>query len=64
MPHGFRLCDPDLPVDQVHEVELNQVRDIRLEDFLEALKRIRRSVPQDSLSKYAEWNEQYGDITV
>ena len=54
----------DLPVEAVSEVELNQVRDIRLEDFLDALKRIRRSVPQDSLAKYVEWNSEYGDITV
>ena len=35
-----------------------------MSDFLESVKRIRRSVPMETLVKYEEWNKEYGDITV
>ena len=54
----------ELPIDKVRHLDLSQVREISLADFTEALKRIRRSVPQDSLAKYVTWNQEYGDITV
>jgi len=41
-----------------------QVRNINLNDFSESLKRIRRSVQQDTLDKYTQWNSEYGDMTV
>jgi spastin len=40
------------------------MRDINLKDFVESLKKVRRSVPQESLVKYANWNANYGDMSV
>ena len=39
------------------------LRNIQLTDFLDSLKRIRRSVPADTIQKYETWNNEYGDIT-
>ncbi|KAK7504867.1 hypothetical protein BaRGS_00003895 [Batillaria attramentaria] len=54
----------ELSVSEVRSVDANKVRDIQMSDFLESVKRIRRSVPLDTLGKYEEWNKEYGDITV
>ena len=43
---------------------LFQVREIRMQDFLDSLRRIRRSVPEDTLAKYFDWNQKYGDMSV
>lgn len=43
---------------------LFQVRGISVEDFLQSLQRIRRSVPQGTLQKYEEWNRDYGAVAV
>ncbi|KAL8610922.1 hypothetical protein ACOMHN_042540 [Nucella lapillus] len=54
----------ELSVTEVRSVDANKVRDIRMSDFLESVKRIRRSVPVETLLKYEDWNREYGDITV
>ena len=48
---------------QVKESESLYVRGISESDFAEALKRVRRSVPAETLEKYEEWNRGFGDIT-
>ena len=48
---------------EIKEMDPNRVRDIKLDDFLEALKKVRRSVAPETLQKYEAWNQQYGDIT-
>jgi spastin len=53
----------ELNHDQVKEADPSSVRFINLTDFDEALKKIRRSVPVDTLEKYEDWNRLYGDIT-
>ncbi|XP_055956772.1 spastin isoform X2 [Patella vulgata] len=53
----------ELSVHEVKSVDAAKVRNIQMSDFLDALRRIRRSVPSDSLSKYEKWNQEYGDIT-
>jgi spastin len=53
-----------MSVKEVRTVDANKVRDINMADFLEAVKRIRRSVPLDTLTKYEEWNKEYGDISM
>ena len=40
------------------------MRPIQVSDFKESVKRIRRSVPFESIAKYEAWNREYGDITV
>jgi len=54
----------ELGPDRLIEADIGQVRDIRLTDFLDATKRIRRSVPGDTLERYVVWNQEYGDITL
>uniref|UniRef100_K1RLV0 Spastin n=1 Tax=Magallana gigas TaxID=29159 RepID=K1RLV0_MAGGI len=49
-----------LSAKEVKTVDANQVRNIKKEDFEEALRRIRRSVAPDSLKQYEDWNSEYG----
>uniref|UniRef100_A0A673FZ32 Fidgetin-like protein 1 n=1 Tax=Sinocyclocheilus rhinocerous TaxID=307959 RepID=A0A673FZ32_9TELE len=39
------------------------MRDIRFSDFVDSLKRIKRSVSPQTLDQYVRWNRQYGDTT-
>ena len=48
---------------QVKETDPQHVRAISQVDFEDALKRVRRSVPPDTLDKYEEWNKGFGDIS-
>ncbi|XP_062621876.1 spastin-like isoform X1 [Saccostrea cucullata] len=54
----------DLSTKEVKTVDANQVRNITQKDFLEALKRIRRSVAPESLHQYETWNLEYGAVGV
>lgn len=54
----------ELSVTEVKEVDANKVREILMQDFLDSLRRIRRSVPEETLAKYFDWNQQYGDMSV
>ena len=47
----------------MHDFDAEVLRDIQLQDFLNSLKKVRKSVPTDSLERYFTWNMQYGDIT-
>lgn len=40
-----------------------QVRNISLRDFVESLKKIKRSVSVQTLQLYMDWNRSYGDTT-
>lgn len=39
------------------------MRDICFSDFVDSLKKIKRSVSPQTLDQYARWNRQYGDTT-
>ncbi|XP_045166158.2 spastin-like isoform X2 [Mercenaria mercenaria] len=54
----------ELSLSEVKEVDASKVRPVKLSDFLESLKKIRKSVPPETLMKYTEWNNQYGDMNV
>ncbi|XP_005099700.2 spastin isoform X1 [Aplysia californica] len=54
----------ELSVTEVKEMDANRVRSIQLNDFRDSLKRIRRSVPLETIARYESWNREYGDITV
>lgn len=41
-----------------------QMRNIRYSDFIDSLKRIKRSVSPQTLDLYVRWNRDYGDTTV
>ncbi|XP_077296765.1 spastin isoform X8 [Arctopsyche grandis] len=54
----------ELNAEQVKCMEPSAVRNITYEDFLDALKRIRRSVSPQSLIAYEKWSLEYGDILI
>ncbi|PVD25741.1 hypothetical protein C0Q70_13401 [Pomacea canaliculata] len=54
----------ELSVSEVKVMDANKVREIQMSDFLDSVKRIRRSVPLETLGRYEDWNREYGDITV
>ncbi|CAG5135741.1 unnamed protein product [Candidula unifasciata] len=53
----------ELSISEVKAMDANRVRPININDFRESLKKIRRSVPLDTIARYEEWNREYGDIT-
>uniref|UniRef100_A0A1A9WBM6 Spastin n=1 Tax=Glossina brevipalpis TaxID=37001 RepID=A0A1A9WBM6_9MUSC len=53
-----------LNVEQIKNLDIGAVRPITENDFHNSLKRIRRSVAPQSLSLYAKWSQEYGDISI
>lgn len=62
----FFLCflPPELNPEQVRCLDPSSVRNINFHDFVESLKRIRRSVSPSSLTTYEKWNLDYGDVSL
>ena len=54
----------ELGPDQVKNVDINKMRQINMGDFVESLKRARRSVSPSALTVYEKWNQEYGDISL
>jgi len=54
----------ELQPEQVKLMDPCAVRSITLNDFLDSLKRIRRSVSPQSLVAYEKWSLQYGDVSL
>ncbi|XP_056109560.1 spastin isoform X3 [Rhinichthys klamathensis goyatoka] len=53
----------ELRPEQVRNISPNEMRDIRFPDFVDSLKRIKRSVGPQTLDQYVRWNREYGDTT-
>ncbi|CAB1344794.1 unnamed protein product, partial [Coregonus sp. 'balchen'] len=53
----------ELRPEQVRNMAANEVRNIRFSDFVESLKKIKRSVGPQTLGLYVRWNKDYGDTT-
>ncbi|XP_070833488.1 spastin-like isoform X2 [Chaetodon trifascialis] len=51
----------ELHPEQVKRVEANQVRNICFMDFVDSLKKIKRSVGPQTLDLYVRWNRDFGD---
>ncbi|CAG9764826.1 unnamed protein product [Ceutorhynchus assimilis] len=54
----------ELEPEQVKHLDPSAVRSITMADFLDSLKRIRRSVSPHSLVAYEKWSLQYGDVSI
>nr|XP_011736537.1 spastin [Macaca nemestrina] len=54
----------ELKPEQVKNMSASQMRNIRLSDFTESLKKIKRSVSPQTLEAYIRWNKDFGDTTV
>uniref|UniRef100_A0A671RQ83 microtubule-severing ATPase n=1 Tax=Sinocyclocheilus anshuiensis TaxID=1608454 RepID=A0A671RQ83_9TELE len=53
----------ELRPEQVRNMPADKMRDICFSDFVDSLKRIKRSVSPQTLDQYVRWNRQYGDTT-
>ncbi|XP_043095868.1 LOW QUALITY PROTEIN: spastin [Puntigrus tetrazona] len=53
----------ELRPEQVRNMPADKMRDICFNDFVDSLKRIKRSVSPQTLDQYVRWNRQYGDTT-
>lgn len=59
----FFFLIPELNVEQVKNLDPTALRQINEKDFLNSLKRIRRSVAPNSIHAYEKWSQEYGDVT-
>lgn len=50
-------------MEQVKNVNLKEIRPISEQDFVNSLKRIRRSVAPQSIIAYEKWAKDYADVT-
>lgn len=53
----------ELGPDQVRCMAANEMRNIKMKDFEESLKRIKPSVSPATLNMYTQWNKDFGDTT-
>ncbi|XP_059061763.1 fidgetin-like protein 1 [Achroia grisella] len=49
-----------VPLSQIVSIDRESVRPVCVQDFLNALQRVRPSVSQDDLGQYVKWNNTYG----
>lgn len=54
----------ELQPEQVKQLDPSAIRSITINDFLDSLKRIRRSVSPQNLVAYEKWSLQYGDVSL
>ncbi|XP_072513854.1 spastin isoform X2 [Salminus brasiliensis] len=54
----------ELRPEQVRNMAANEMRNIGVSDFLDSLKKIKKSVSPQTLDQYVRWNREYGDTTV
>ena len=52
----------EMGIEQVKNVHPESLRNINLRDFQESLKRIRKTVSENSLKAYEKWCKEYADI--
>ncbi|KAJ8671887.1 hypothetical protein QAD02_003146 [Eretmocerus hayati] len=55
---------PKLNMEQVIDLSLNPVCDITLQDFLDTLKRVCKSVSPGILAAYEKWNLEFGYVSL
>uniref|UniRef100_A0A3Q1ISL6 microtubule-severing ATPase n=2 Tax=Anabas testudineus TaxID=64144 RepID=A0A3Q1ISL6_ANATE len=53
----------ELGPDQVRSMAVNEMRNIKMKDFEDSLKRIKPSVSPATLNIYTKWNKDFGDTT-
>ncbi|XP_078255206.1 spastin isoform X2 [Rhinoraja longicauda] len=54
----------ELKPEEVRSMAASEVRKIKLSDFEDSLRKIKRSVGPQTLEGYRRWNEDYGDTAV
>ncbi|KAF3708399.1 Spastin [Channa argus] len=53
----------ELGPNQVRSMAVNEMRNIKMKDFEDSLKRIKPSVSPATLTMYSKWNKTFGDTT-
>ncbi|XP_037540876.1 spastin [Nematolebias whitei] len=53
----------ELGPDQVRNISAKEMRNIKMKDFEDSLKRIKPTVSPATLSMYTKWNKEFGDTT-
>ncbi|KAK1803063.1 hypothetical protein P4O66_021586 [Electrophorus voltai] len=53
----------ELRPDQVRNMAANEMRNINFSDFVESLKKVKKSVSSQTIEQYVHWNQEYGDTT-
>ncbi|CAF0714983.1 unnamed protein product [Brachionus calyciflorus] len=48
----------------IETVELDQVREINFQDFMDAMQQVRASVSPDDLDAYVKWNNSFGSVPI
>ena len=51
----------ELGIDEVKSLDPVMVRKVNMSDFLESMKRIKKSVSGDNLLGYEAWNQKFGE---
>ncbi|XP_048452388.1 spastin-like [Rhincodon typus] len=54
----------ELKPEEVRNMAASEVRKIKLSDFEDSRRKIKRSVGPQTLEGYKRWNEEYGDTAV
>lgn len=54
----------ELGPDQVRSMAASEMRNIKMKDFEDSLKRVKPSVSPATLNMYTKWNKDFGDTTV
>uniref|UniRef100_A0A670HN23 Spastin n=1 Tax=Podarcis muralis TaxID=64176 RepID=A0A670HN23_PODMU len=54
----------ELKPEQVKNMSASEMRNIKLSDFTESLKKIKSSLSPQTLEAYIRWNKDFGDTTV
>ncbi|XP_026869573.2 spastin isoform X7 [Electrophorus electricus] len=53
----------ELRPEQVRNMAANEMRNINFSDFVESLKKVKKSVSSQTIEQYVHWNQEYGDTT-
>jgi katanin p60 ATPase-containing subunit A1 len=62
MPMRRKLLSSKFDINNLHNMQEEIDVPLTMEDFLEALKNISKSVSQDQLTAYSEWMKQFGSV--
>lgn len=63
----FNLCreasmEPLREISDIHHFDPKEARPININDFINAMRQIRKSVSSTDLAGYSKWNEQFGSV--
>lgn len=54
----------EMAIEQVKRCNPNKMRSFNIKDFEESLRKIRKSVANNTLEAYEKWNQEFGDLSL